>query len=165
MVGEVTVCRYVSVASRCLQWCRIHAYNSVCVGRRLTEVHCVWFIVYVLEILILGKVCLSDVWDMTSVARTYRNPLNQHNCKHHHSALNTINSYVHTQTYNKSFKYYLSTNFIEIYCLSVSIILHFTYLTIYVFVINIHLFQNNKYQVSHKYSFSSWLLNWKSPKH
>jgi hypothetical protein len=32
------VCRYVSVVSWCLQWCCIHVCNSVCVGRRLTEV-------------------------------------------------------------------------------------------------------------------------------
>ena len=32
------VCRYVSLASWCLQWCCIHVCNSGCVGRRLNEV-------------------------------------------------------------------------------------------------------------------------------
>ena len=54
MVEDVMVFQYDSVSSWCLQRCCIHACNSECVVRRLTEVHCVLCIVYVPEILILG---------------------------------------------------------------------------------------------------------------
>jgi len=68
------------------------------------------------------KLILSNIY-----IPTYRKSLHQHNCKHHQSALNTFMSYVHTQTKKKSFEYYLSKNSIEIYYMTVSKTLHFTY--------------------------------------
>jgi hypothetical protein len=54
MLGEVMFSLYVSVESWYLQKCRINVCNLGCVGRRLSEVHCVWGIVCSSEILILG---------------------------------------------------------------------------------------------------------------
>jgi len=64
------VCRRVSIVTWCHWWRHIHVCSSGCVGRRLTEIHCVWCVVCAHEILILdcslfvrcmvyGKCCMQ----------------------------------------------------------------------------------------------------------